>query len=625
MPIIFRCQECDARLTVHNADAGRRMRCPSCESLLDVPELPTQEKSRPEPPAEPSPRSERRPEPSSRPEPRARERSRPEPQRSRPASRLRPPVSRETRRSSPLLIPGLIGGGLLLVVIVGAVAFMMGRSETGTPAPEEAKVAEKSVPASETTSLAQALPEQRPRAENVPSSPVGDALASKNPETEPLKNPTFGPALTLPAESTADTTADSVAANPVSANPVTTNSVTTTPVSKPTETQASEADRPVLSVADLNELVEPSVVRIDVISRDGSGNGSGYVVDPSGLIVTNYHVIEGGTRATAVFSDGTSTPVVGLVATVPRKDIAILKIDLPSRQLKPIPLAKVLPRKGEDTIAFGAPLGLSFSMSEGIVSGIRTAKELRDLKVVDVEGTWLQTTTPISPGNSGGPLINQRGELVGMNTMTLTIGQNLNFAISALDVAEALSAKHDKLMALSPENTPPVSKSVGREREKLVDATNTPKGKELLGQLKQIVLLRVEIGFNDVTGNVGEFLKVQAERALQQANITMVKKRNDIEDPALMILALNFEDKDGANAADGTQELELMILLIWEGTDENGRPQLYKLYETKEKVGTFAQGSLLRGVIPRRVQDGVNEVYRKYSGTIRKAQRETGN
>jgi hypothetical protein len=336
-------------------------------------------------------------------------------------------------------------------------------------------------------------------------------------------------------------------------------------------------------------------------------------------------VVEGGSRATVVFSDGTSTPVVGLVAVVPRKDIAIVKIDLPSRQLKPLPLAKALPRKGEDTIAFGAPLGLSFSMSEGIVSSIRTSKELRDLKVVDVEGTWLQTTTPISPGNSGGPLVNQRGELVGMNTMTLVIGQNLNFAISSLDVAEALKTKPDRVMAFSPENTPPVSKAVGQGREKLIDATNTEKGRQLLAQLKQIVLLRVEIGFSDVTGNVAEFLKVQAEKALAQANIELVKRPDDIQDPALMILALNFEDTDSGNAAAGTQELELMILLIWQGTDENGQAQLYKLYETKEKVGTFAQASLLRGIIPRRVQDGVGEVFRKYSGTFRKAQRETGN
>jgi hypothetical protein len=263
-------------------------------------------------------------------------------------------------------------------------------------------------------------------------------------------------------------------------------------------------------------------------------------------------------------------------------------------------------------------------MSEGIVSSIRTSKELKDLKVVDVEGTWLQTTTPISPGNSGGPLINQRGELVGMNTMTLNVGQNLNFAISALDIAEALKGKMDRVMAFSPENTPPVSKSVGQGRERLIDATNTPKGQELLAQLKQIVLLRIEIGFNDVTGNVAEFLKVQAEKALKQANIELVKKPDDVQDPALMIVALNFEDKDGANTAVGTQELELMILLIWQGTDENGQARVYKLYEAKEKVGTFAQASLFRGIIPRRVQDGVAEVYRKYAGTFRKAQRESG-
>ena len=83
-------------------------------------------------------------------------------------------------------------------------------------------------------------------------------------------------------------------------------------------------------------------------------------------------------------------------------------------------------------------------------------------------------------------------------------------------------------------------------------------------------------------------------------------------------------DADGANAAAGAQELEMMIALIWQGTDENGQPQIYKLYEAKEKVGTFAQASLLRGIIPRRVQEGVGSVFRKYSGAFRKAQREIG-
>jgi S1-C subfamily serine protease len=515
----------------------------------------------------------------------------------------------------------MIGGGLLLVVIVGVVAFLAGRSDPGTPAQEDQRVAENSDPLSETASLTQTVPEtpSAPPAENVPIPPAGDAVANTTSATELLKNEKIKPTFSPPAKPPAIIPEDPVAAVPVTMNPE-----TITPLPDSPETQAPESKRPVLSVADLNELVEPSVVRIDVISREGSGNGSGYVVDASGLIATNYHVVEGGTRATVVFADGTSTPVVGLVALLPRKDIAIVKIDLPSRQLKPIPLAPILPRKGEATIAFGAPLGLSFSMSEGIVSSIRTSKELKDLKVVDVEGTWLQTTTPISPGNSGGPLINQRGELVGMNTMTLNVGQNLNFAISALDIAEALKGKLDRVMAFSPENTPPVSKSVGQGRERLIDATNTPKGQELLAQLKQIVLLRIEIGFNDVTGNVAEFLKVQAEKALKQANIELVKKPDDVQDPALMIVALNFEDKDGANTAVGTQELELMILLIWQGTDENGQARVYKLYEAKEKVGTFAQASLFRGIIPRRVQDGVAEVYRKYAGTFRKAQRESG-
>lgn len=602
MPIIFRCQECDARLTTPNKGAGRQVRCPGCGSIEDIPE-PTKPKSRPEHRTKPKSRSEHPIE----------AKSRPERGRSRPVSPAPSEASVNVQKSSPLLIPGIIGGSFLLIVIVGLVAFNAGRSDKETPAPQEVAVAEKTDAAPETTPAqkTQTPPPETPLvADTVPINkpPADNALPDENRQTGFFNNRNTEPSPTPQPESFPPT-------NP--ATPIAQN-----PVSKSPEVQDPESESPILSVADLNEQVEPSVVRIDVISREGGANGSGYVVDASGLIATNYHVIEGGSRATVVFADGTSTPVVSLAALVPRKDIAILKIDLPSRQLKPLPLAKALPRKGEDTVAFGAPLGLSFSMSEGIVSGIRTSQELRDLKVVDVDGTWLQTTTPISPGNSGGPLVNRRGELVGMNTMTLSIGQNLNFAISSLDITEALKTKKDQPIALSPENTRPVRKSVGQGREKLIDATNTEKGQQLLSQLKQVFLLRIEVGFNDVTGNVNEFLKLQAERALERADIKLVKRRQDIVDPALMILALNFEDPE--NAAPGAQELELLILLVWEDTDENGQPRLYKLYEVKEKVGTFAQASLIRGIIPRRVQEGVSGVFRKYAGAFRKAQRERG-
>jgi S1-C subfamily serine protease len=196
------------------------------------------------------------------------------------------------------------------------------------------------------------------------------------------------------------------------------------------------------SLADLIEKVVPSVVRIDVVKGEGRGVGSGYVV-ADGLVATNHHVIAGANEATAVFKNGETAKVLGTLLLDDKRDIAILKIDKPS--LPVLPLADALPRQGDSVTAFGAPVGLSFSASDGIVSAVRQGQEISDSDTIP--GTWIQTTAPISPGNSGGPLVNREGKVVAMNTMVLIIGQNLNFAISSLDVADALKKAKDQPLA----------------------------------------------------------------------------------------------------------------------------------------------------------------------------------
>ena len=201
-----------------------------------------------------------------------------------------------------------------------------------------------------------------------------------------------------------------------------------------------------ISLADLIEKVEPSVVRIDVVKGDGRGIGSGYVVVEDGLVATNCHVIAGAHDATAVFKNGDTAKVLGTLLIDENRDIAILKID--KQSLPALPLADALPRQGDSVTAFGAPVGLSFSASDGIVSAVRQGGELAEAE--KLPGTWIQTTAPISPGNSGGPLVNRDGKVVAMNTMVLLIGQNLNFAISSVDVADALhKAKAQPLVSLA--------------------------------------------------------------------------------------------------------------------------------------------------------------------------------
>lgn len=224
------------------------------------------------------------------------------------------------------------------------------------------------------------------------------------------------------------------------------------------EPEASEP-RPapaVLDLADLIDRVEPAVVRIDVDLAGGSGQGSGFVVDDQGTIVTNYHVLDGARSARVTFRDGTTLDISGTLLLRPEQDIAVarLKLDGKPRTWSVLSLAAAVPRKGEAVTAFGAPQGLSFTASEGIVSALRTSAELEQelgeqtpLKDVSL----IQTDAAISPGSSGGPLVNRAGEVVGVTTLTHRIGQNLNFAVSSGHVRQAIAdAARGKLTAFSP-------------------------------------------------------------------------------------------------------------------------------------------------------------------------------
>lgn len=192
-----------------------------------------------------------------------------------------------------------------------------------------------------------------------------------------------------------------------------------------------------LSLADLIEQVEPCCVRVDVTLANGSAIGSGFVVDDTGWVATNHHVVSGGVSAKVTFADKTEFPVEGVIAYDMRRDLAILKFR-PKGKVRALPLAKATPRKGESAVAIGAPVGLSFSATEGIISAIREGAELKTFGQ-EADGTWLQTSTPISSGNSGGPLLNVQGEVLGANTASLNSTQNINFAISSLDIAELMT------------------------------------------------------------------------------------------------------------------------------------------------------------------------------------------
>jgi S1-C subfamily serine protease len=196
------------------------------------------------------------------------------------------------------------------------------------------------------------------------------------------------------------------------------------------------------SAVTLVEAVEPSVVHIET----NSGFASGFVAHESGLIVTCYHCIEEATRASVVFASGRRMEVLGTARIAPQHDLAVLVIR-PHRSLVPLPLVDEEPKKGEPVVAFGSPAGLSFSISEGSVSGMRRAGTLARLpgefrRSVGLSSATklVQISASVMPGNSGGPVVNVAGNVVGVCAFVLSWeGQSYQFCISAEDIRQVLS------------------------------------------------------------------------------------------------------------------------------------------------------------------------------------------
>lgn len=250
-------------------------------------------------------------------------------------------------------------------------------------------------------------------ATNAPSS------RTSTPSVETKTNASTLPALEGPPNTSAvDAQSAAGESLPNATSPNGTPSNHTSP--KPTST-ASTQDLP-----GVIEKVQPSIVKITT----NEALGSGFVVD-DGLVVTNRHVMEGARTAKVHFKDGQTHEVEGIVFDGGKIDLCILRCkDLSRNNSKPLQLASKSLRQGESLFTFGAPKGLEFSVSEGIVSANRWIDDI----------AYVQTTAPISSGNSGGPLLSTKdGSLVGINTWTRVDGQNLNFAIAVSHLKDALA------------------------------------------------------------------------------------------------------------------------------------------------------------------------------------------
>jgi len=182
-------------------------------------------------------------------------------------------------------------------------------------------------------------------------------------------------------------------------------------------------------IPNIVEKVQPSIVSILVQTGQGGAQGSGVVWDGSkGIIVTNNHVVEGAQQVQVALSNGDKLDGQ-VLATDPTVDLAVVKVN--STSLPSATFAKQLPRVGELAVAMGNPLGFENSVTAGIVSALH--RSLDQSTYIDL----IQTDAPISPGNSGGALVNEQGEVIGINSAGIPSTENANsigFAIPSTTV-----------------------------------------------------------------------------------------------------------------------------------------------------------------------------------------------
>lgn len=256
-------------------------------------------------------------------------------------------------------------------------------------------------------------------------------------------------------------------------------------------------------LSDLAERVQAGVVEV----TDGRGSGAGTIWSSDGLIVTNHHVVPGD-RANVRLTDGREMEAV-VVASLPARDLALLNVDADDLPALPIGDSSLL-RPGEIVIAVGHPLGQIGVVTFGVFSRFGpyeggAAKHFREGLLADIE---------LRPGNSGGPLVNARGEVIGINSMVL--GPGTAMAVPSATVARLFSAHRRRTLGVQ---IGIIQNDAGR--------------RELLGQDILLMIFDVANGSN------------AARAGLLPGDVLLAIDGENLEEPGDLALALSVGTPDG--------------------------------------------------------------------------------
>ena len=176
----------------------------------------------------------------------------------------------------------------------------------------------------------------------------------------------------------------------------------------------------------LIQKIENSIFTVLAMDKNGRvfSQGSGFFIDETGVGITNFHVLDEAYKAQIKLKDGTCLPITSVIDYNRDADLVKFHVDKGSHFLQALRIVTNIPQRGTEVINLSSPMGLEQSISTGIVSAVRE----------DKHGKIIQMTAPISPGSSGSPIVNKEGNVLGVATFHYKGGQNLNFAVSSIEI-----------------------------------------------------------------------------------------------------------------------------------------------------------------------------------------------